>query len=415
MAAWFSQGATHKTKQRFFCSDSSAMDPTLNPSIPGVCEGDYTNITSKACGLAMVPLCSSGTPQVDASGTGVMRSALLDPASNCSLWGSALELLSAGGNSETSVYLDAAKRAYCRGDGANTPECECINFPLLASTFCSSGASVDDCPQTPAGSCQAKTFAQLAENGDAPYTLLTFPACNPYYCWLSACFEPSSSQLVTSDMVAAQSTQGTCQPMCIEIEGPSTLTVPPMPANSFQVNSSLMNKCGSDLAGPTPGINPAVYDVNSNAMMRFLIGVANDGDLPLILSVSSASLPYASLEPPFNFTVPGRTVRNWILDVDQAEVQSISAASGSSMSTLLPKFTAIYPDSKGVINSITFGYTLNVRNLPPPRTIPVERIPVGAVVVCVLAALIILFSYRAYAKDRLSILRTLAKSGINVE
>jgi hypothetical protein len=363
----------------------------------------------------MVPLCSGGTPQVDASGVGVMRSALLDPASNCSIWGSALELLSAGRDSAANVYLDAVKRAYCRGDGTNTPECECINFPSLASTFCSSGASVDDCPQTPAGSCQAKTFAQLSESGDSPYTLLTFPSCNPYYCWLAACFEPNSSQLVTSDMVAAQSTQGTCQPMCIEIENPSTLTVPPMPANSFQVNSSLMNKCGPDLAGPTPGINPAVYDVNSNAMMRFLVGVANDGDLPLILSVSSASLPFAALEPPFNFTVPGRTVRNWIMDVNQAEVQSLSKASGSSVTTLLPQFTAIYPDSRGVVNSITFGYTLNIQNLPPPRMVPTQRIPTAAILVCAIAALMILHAYRAYAKDRLRLLSALYSRGVNVE
>jgi hypothetical protein len=196
--------------------------------------------------------------------------------------------------------------------------------------------------------------------------------------------------------------------MCIQIENTSTLSVPAMPANSFEVNTALLSNCGTQENDPLPAILPAVYNSPSNAQMKFLVGVANDGDLPLIMSVTSSSLAYATLVPGSQFYVPGRSVRNWVMQLDQAKVESLEGQGGTI--TLHPQFQATFPTGTSV-GSVTFGYTINILPPLPNRVNTLERIPNNAWIVSMVSLAVIFVGLWIAAKSRTRILKELDTLG----
>lgn len=392
------------------------MNPSAYPPPPGACVGSVGALFSAACGAAMQPLCSGVT-----TFQGAAVSALANPQSNCAVWAAAVAaenvITGAGGsgvNSDSNdngtgsgtdsgtdstfttqstittgtvadgtPYVDAAMRAYC-ADYPNAPECGCLAFSVTAGAWCSSS----DCRGS--AICALDEIAQGQGPGGEVEVVQFAGGCDPYPCWLEACYAPNA--LLTSDFAAIQRSAGACKPWCIDESTGSTFSgqIPPLPPGSFAlVGSGIMTRCGNAVVGPTPFMPPLTVQWAANAYMQLPLGISNVGDLPLELSLTTLTAPWAQLWPlsggaeGATLHVPARTVRPVLLVADQASLSSMQAQApgGSFSAPLAAVFT--YPDSEGDTQSWTADLTVAVFPPSPPIQLPAKAVPAAAVVATV--------------------------------
>lgn len=307
------------------------MDPGKQPFMPSCGILDADAAVSAACGAAMQNICAAGYGDADAGGT--LHSMLLNTASNCSNWATALQVVNAvsgpAGLAGGTPYLDAAMRTYCSGVGSLTAECGCVAFPTLAAPWCAAASLT--CPQAASTSCAALEFAQTAP-GSGELQVVQFTTCNPYYCWLADCYAPPQDMLLTSDVLAYQAS-GRCAGVCGQFVASSTDNIAPMPPGSFSPASITANVSGIGSCGAKTAPALLVAEVTNwvwpvNGMLAAPLFITNDGDYPAQISLTSASTPACTVEPG-NSIVLGRAAQQFMVVCDQASVSSWYAASAS--------------------------------------------------------------------------------------
>lgn len=356
--------------------------------LPLACgSGDAGSATSDACGAAMAPLCSGG---YDAGGT--LRSALLAPHSNCSAWRSALQAaavmdMATGGT----PYLDTAMRTFCdSADGSRTPECACLVFPTVTAADWCHGSSLS-CPQYTDGQCAAKEFAQV-EPGGTSLEVVQFAGCNPYYCWLDACFAGPNAVLLPSDLLAAQSAPGACVGVCAQTVGAASTQIAPMPPGSFAPSSVVANvatltSCGAAVDPAMLTAVPQTWTWSVNAVMTVPFAVTNDGDFPAQVTVATSSEGAMCALWPSAATIWPRSSTTFVLSCDQATVQAEFNRSAKADPTdphapltwtFSPTFKLAYEDmapGKTQGTTVTTDWLgINATIVPPAPPIPVTRI-----------------------------------------
>lgn len=397
------------------------MDPALQPQVAACGTLDGAAAASAACGAAMAPVCSGGY-----NDGGVLRSLLLDTASNCSRWAAAVQTTAAvlGTAAGGSSYLDAAMHAYCGGVGSLTAECACLAFPLRAADWCA-GASLS-CPAFPDAACAAQEFAQLTPDGTA-LDVVQFTSCNPYYCWLAACYESPSAMLLDSAVLATQSAAGACAGVCGQFVSAATTSIGPMPPGSFSpqsvtANVSIMTACGSKTKPALITAVPQTWVWPVNAVTEAPLYVTNNGDYAAQVSVTSASLAACELTPGDNVLF-GRSVQQFAVKCDQAALAAAFAASASydprggsttPSLTVTPTFELTYLDLASGETRTTppLGITAVLHPAAAPITVSRSVVPpwfwVAAAALLVLVAVQFFFVRRS----RRAIAATLAANGV---
>jgi len=376
------------------------MDPAAFPQPPVACGRSYVEVATAACGAAMEDLCSGATVQPDVNGNESARSILLDPATNCARWKDAVEVASVLGSALApgAPHLDAAIVAYCHGPGISAPECNCVNFPIIAATACQSS----DCPDHV--HCALDQISQSRGPNGAELEIIQFASCNPSACWLASCYD--SNSLLTSDIVALQ-TGGGCQPYCILEAGTSNVNTPTLPPSTYSVNNSAtLQECGTDLKGPLLTVPPMSWKWAANSLMQAILPFSNDGDVPAIAKVTSVSVPWATVEPADGVIVAGRTVRNFVFTADRPTLAGMEANAPGGIVVLTPSVTLQYPDAEGVIQTTTANITITVAPPGPRIQEPIDVIPwwfyagvVGVVVLVVVLAAVMASLGRRQAAD----------------
>jgi len=378
------------------------MDPGLLPLFPACGTGDVDAAASAECGSAMLELCSGGFG--DATNGGVLKSMLLNRASNCSRWMSAVQEVGAvlGGSAGApgAPALDAAMHAFCLGSasggGSLTAECACLSFPQRAGAWCSVSHCTlgaqwaflslsSDAAAAAAQACPALEFGQQRADTHE-LDVVQFGNCSPYACWLSDCFKPPSQQLLSSQVLAAQYS-GSCPQVCGQFVSSNHVSVSPMPPGAFSFTGDIAGMAACCSNPPDCKTNPPDCAVNGtcwpasvaccplypallaaqyttwsepvNARLVIPSFVTNDGDYPALLTLSASSDPLCTVQPP-SFSVLSHAVAQFSVVCDQAAVaarynalnsqsaaQGQQSGSGATLS-LAPEFTFTYPDLSSV-------------------------------------------------------------------
>jgi hypothetical protein len=368
------------------------MDPAGFPTPPPECLPDDVAAASDACGAVMLQYCSG--PATNTTG----GSALQQYDSNCNTWMTAVQAASTAAVAPCGgqPFLDAAMVAYCDAYPTD-PNCACLAFPRVASAFCDASTCPNKgtmCPLTEI----AQSNGPGAQPDDALSVLQFGDNCNPYPCWLDACYQTHA--LLTSELATVQLTPGGCAPWCVETEGVASYSfnVPPLAPGSWNVEGGgLITKCSAEATEPLPFIPPVALTWAANSLMRWPLAVSNIGDFPLILSVTGVDTPWANLYPPTNFVVSGRTTRPLLFTADQATLNQYRLASpGGSLSTA-STLSFAYADSQGQAHTYEAVLDINVLPPQPPIIVQTNNIPASfwgtaAMAAAALVALVLLTS-----------------------
>lgn len=369
---------------------------------------DAASATSAACGAAMAPLCNGG---YDNGGT--LRSALLAPHSNCYAWRAALQTAAAAGVAAGGApYLDAAMRDFCTaGSGSLTAECACLAFPAATAAAWCRGSSLS-CPAFSDAQCAAKEFAQVSADGTA-LDVVQFAQCNPYYCWVAGCFGGPDATLLTSDVLAAQSTPGVCAGVCAQqVTGASTY-ITPMPPGSFApasivANVATLSECGGAVDAAMLVAVPQAWTWSENSVMSVPFAVTNDGDFPAEVTVAASRVGDMCALSPSQTTLWPRSAATFVLSCDAARVSAAFAASATTNSakprdppswTFAPAFQLSYLDTAPgktqgqTVTTDWMGITATVLPPAPPVTLSRRVLPVwwwlAAAALLLLAAVLV--------------------------
>lgn len=382
------------------------MDPTLYPSPPYACTED---LTSGACGAAMLSLCGQATLF-----NGQTIADLINPSSNCSIWRSAVlvENALAGTLSGGSSFLDQAGASYC-ADEQNAPECACVMFPNIpaSAAWCGHG-STTDCP-APAGQCSLDEIAQ--SRGDGVVDVLEFPHCTPHFCWLSSCYD--SNGLVPTGMIQSQSTLGVCPAWCIQIDSNNTYngSIPPGPPGSWNVRGGdEITQCGTGAVGPVPFCAENTYLFSSNAAMQTVIAMTNQGDVPLELSVTSVTPSWATLNPG-TITIPGRTMIQFVLTMEQAVLQAAQQVAAGGQLTTATVLSFQYPSSEGATQTYVSTQTIVVGPAQPPVVQYRDVTPPWFYAACVMFGILVTSLLIGATRNRRFILKFMRKHHLHAK
>lgn len=403
------------------------MDPGKQPLF-AACGGpfDADAALSAACGAAMQPVCSLGYAGPDG---GVLTSMLLNPQSNCSNWATAVQNAAAvGGPQPGAPYLDAAMRAYCGGPGSLTDECACLAFPQLAAPWCA-GASLT-CPtlySQSSLSCPALEFAQVDSTSEE-LDVIQFTACNPYYCWLAACYENPQYQLLTSDVLAYQAS-GNCAGVCGQFISSSSADIAPMPPGSFApasvtADSSGIGSCGASVQPAMLVAEDVTWTWPANAVMEAPLFITNEGDYPAQVQLASASLAQCTVEPQNGLVLP-RSSQQFVVVCDQASISAWYAASatydpqkypqGPASLTIAPQFKWTYLDlARDGATQTTDPMGITAVVMPPsgPIVVQTTTIPSWFWLAVFAIAILLVVQLALIAASKRSIKRMLSARGV---
>lgn len=401
------------------------MDASKLP-LPPACTGNEAAVLTEACGAALQPICAGASSDAD----GTMRSLLIDPASNCFNWMNAVQAgnASVAGTVPGSAHLDAAMAAYCGGAGSLTAECACVAFPTNAAAWCEAGAAA--CPSLPHSACAAQQFAQTAADAGS-LDVIQFTSCNPYYCWLGACYETPLTQLLPADILASQSAVGVCAGICGQVINAPTINIPPMPPGSFwpasiTANVSGIGSCGAMTDPALLVAQPQTWVWPSNAVMAAPFFITNDGDYPAQVSVSSASLGAVCALAPGNNLVLGRSAQQFAISCDQPTVAAWYAASatydpqtdprGPPSLTINPEFQLSYLDlvSGSVTTTPPMGITAVITAPSAPMVVTRPAIPVWFWLVLAAALAAVVVQLVLIGRATRGVSRLLADQGISL-
>lgn len=370
------------------------MDPSAAPTAPPACgTWDLQAAASADCGSAMSALCGNKSLY-----NGAAIADLLNPVSNCGHWRNAIQLetVIVGAAPPGAAALDATMHAYCAAE-PTAPECACIAFPYIpaAAPFCNSA----DCPAPP-GSCSSDVIAQ--SRGDGTVSVLEFMnGCTPHFCWLESCFDPNG--LIPSSYLQQQATPGACPGWCALVEGRNTFSGGnPMPPGSWNVQGGgLITQCGVTAVGPTPFLAESQFLWSANSSMQQPLAVSNMGDLPVVLSLSGVSVPWATVVPQSDFLIPGRSMQLMLLVASQSILQAAQAAAPNGVFNTAVALTFSYPDAQGATTLYTSTQSLQVGPPQPPLVYYRQVVPqyfyVALAIFGLLALLMLLRAHRARA------------------
>ena len=364
------------------------MQQSLDPLPPSACMSDPT---TAACGAAMAPLCGGKCyfpGNVDAI------SCLISPDSNCAIWRTSIQTSNALTQvlAPGSSYLDTASMAYCTAN-MTAEECACVAFPLLpdAAPFCNidcGGGSSEP------GQCSLQSIAQSNANGTV--MVLEFVGCTPWTCWNQACFDTNGLVPTTATMFQRQ---GLCSNWCVSVQNSNDYTgEPPMAPGSWVVQGGgLIANCGTGSVGPTPDMPESTYRWSANSKMEQTLAMANDGDVPLNISVQSVSVSWAVVEPS-TLLVTGRSMELFILSANQKLLASLQAAAPGGVYKTSVTIVFGYLDSTGVAQTYTSVQKLEVYAAHPPvvqqRVVIPSWFPIVSGI-AILCALVMIFRMRS--------------------
>jgi len=204
-------------------------------------------------------------------------------------------------------YLEDAMKEYCLGDGAGNPECECVQFPVVAKDWCDLNQGF--CPDMGPDACPIQEIMYTQGEGkDAIVNVTEFNRCNPYGCWYGPCRSSPHTQLVPPSMQATQ-LEGSCSGVCMLEAGGNYVNEPPnispLPPGAYQVNEFLIKKCCGDPAGCiTPALlaaQPLNIGIPTDQPFKATFMLNNEGEIGTNWRVKSTSHPWINLVPSYGF------------------------------------------------------------------------------------------------------------------
>jgi len=339
------------------------FDPTLLP-LPDACRIDALGIS---CANQMAQLCAANTP----SGP-----ALLSENSNCRLWRNYVETafdIDPQRYAAVQAQLDSCIVTFCRNSGVESRACLCMNFPFAMKEQCDAQASRGCATQSGPGEvpqCLGKIFTQVGgayavedKSGtfsQAPYVVIQFPECIPFYCWNDLCWQPDS--LLVSSMRAQQAQ---CVPgICIDVQGVDQITIsdliPPASPQTFRPRQLLINSCGRGFTAATPIYIPTQWTFPVDATTAVPLAITNAGDE--ILNMRLATItdnPYNCKAPDITIGPHGSFNFNVTFDVSllQALWQQQTDANVNKGNVVMVPFEDEDTVPKGFLRSPEFFYT----------------------------------------------------------
>jgi hypothetical protein len=305
--------------------------------------------------------------------------ALLDGNSNCRVWKDNVEtafdfdpITYAG----IQQQLDRCISIYCRNAGLNTNACSCMNFPFAQSSVCNAQASRGCNVQPSPGEinkCFGKEFSRVGggyvnreKSGEisiAPYLLIQFDECIPYYCWNDLCYQPDS--LLVSAIRSEQNSDSCINSICINVQGVDQITIsdlqPPPPADAFQPRTLVMARCGAGHTTATPVLLPTLFALSVDSLDAVPFSIANTGDDILNLTFVTTTNDIFKCTPPSNITVGVHNFVNFNVGLDPTNLlgqwNGATDPNVNDGTVTVQAWDENRVVPKGILRSPTFFYT----------------------------------------------------------